>query len=164
MKLKRVAQMLLLAELFLVSSMPASTAGNTAKAALEDATSEAKKWQPDAILTSVSSITVDKDGRATSWFYGFYSPKNQNHLNVTAKGRSIETLELAAGETAAVPSDFLDSDQVMAEAVKSGLKGDTPRMQLTREAWLVSGGTEKGDVVVWLNPRTARLIKRQTVQ
>ncbi len=164
MRLSRTFGPLLWVGLLMIGSAPLYAAGNPAKTALDDAISEAKKWKPDAILTSVSSLTVDKDGKATSWFYGFYSPKGGNYLNVTAKGRTIETLELGTGQTVAVPTDFMDSDQIMAEAVKDGLKGDSPRMQLTREAWLVSGGTQKGDAVIFLNPRTGKLIKRQTVQ
>ena len=161
----RIARIVLLAQMILVSSAFALAAGNPARAALDDAVQEAKKWKPDAVLTSVSSLTVDKDGRATSWFYGFYSPKGDKYLNVTAKGRTIDTLELAAGQTVAVPTDFMDSDQVMAEAVKAGLTGDAAsRMQLTREAWLISGPAQKGNLAVWLNPRTAKLIKKQPVQ
>jgi hypothetical protein len=139
-------------------------AGYAARASLPDATTEAKKWQADAILTSVSSLTVGLDGKATSWFYGFYSARARKFLNVTAKGRAIETLELPTGQTAAVNADFLDSDKVMEAAVTAGLKGDSPRMQLTRTAWLVSGGSNKGDVIIFLNPLSAKLIRRQTVQ
>ena len=160
----RILSLLLLAGMFVLPSSPVYAVGNTARSALSDATTEAKKWQPDAVLTSVSSLTVDKDGHAVSWFYGFYSPKARKFLNVTAKGRAIETLELPTGQTAAVNADFLDSDKIMEQAVQSGLKGDSPRIQLTRTSWLVSGGTQKGDVIVFLNPLTAKLIKRQSVE
>ena len=164
MRTKQSLRLLLWAGLLTVSSAPLYGAGTTARAALADATAEAKKWNADAILTSVSSLTVGMDGRAASWFYGFYSRRLRKFLNVTAKGRAIDTLELPTGQTAAVGEDFLDSDKVMEAAVAAGLKGTSPRMQLTRTSWLVSGGTNKGDVVVYLNPLTAKLIRRQTVQ
>lgn len=160
----RILSLLLLAGMLLLPSSPVYAAGNTARAAINDVTTEAKKWQPDAVLTSVSSLTVDKDGKAASWFYGFYSPKTRKFLNVTAKGRAIETLELPTGQTAAVNGDFLDSDKIMEQAAQSGLKGDSPRIQLTRTSWLVSGGSQKGDVILFLNPLTAKLIKRQSVE
>jgi len=164
MKRKWMMGVLLLAGMLLAPASEIYAANSAARVELGDAVQEATKWQPDAILTSVSSLTVDTEGNAATWFYGFYSPKAGKWLNVTAKGRSIETLELGTGQTEAVPTDFLDSDKAMQAAAKLGVKGDAPRMGLSRAAWLISGGDKKGSVAVWLNPRTGRLIKRQTVQ
>ena len=158
------AALTLIAAALLLSPAPGYTAGNTARAALNDATETAKKWRPDAILTSISASAVDADGKGSSWLYGFYSPKAGNYLIVTAKGRSLDTLELGSGQKEAVPAEFLDSDQAMAEAAKAGLKSETMRMRLSRTEWLVNGGDQKGALSVWLNPRTGRLIKRQAVQ
>jgi len=157
------------ATLFLMASLMAFAtsgyaAGNKARAALEDATATAKKWRPDAILTSISSNSVDAEGRGVAWFYSFYSPKARSYLAVTARGRAIDTLELGTGSNSAVPAEFIDSDSAMAEAVKAGVKGESLRMRLTRTEWLVNSGDQKGALSVWLNPRTGRLIKRQTVQ
>ena len=158
------AALTLIAAALLWSPAPGYAAGNTARATLNDATETAKKWRPDAILTSISASAVDAEGKGTSWLYGFHSPKAGNYLIVTAKGRSLDTLELGSGQKEAVPAEFLDSDQAMAEAAKAGLKSDTMRMRLSRTEWLVNGGDQKGALSVWLNPRTGRLIKRQAVE
>jgi hypothetical protein len=158
------AALLLLAACWMLGPRPAYAAGNTARVALENAIETAKKWQPDAILTSIYTASADIDGKSVSWAYGFYSTKAGKHLNVTARGRAIETLEIAVGQTASVPTDFLDSNQVIAEATKAGVQSDSLRMRLTRTEWLVNSGDQKGDLTVWLNPRTGKLIKRQTIQ
>ena len=159
----RLAEFLTVLALLLVPSV-LFAAGNPARAALDDATDAAKHWQPDAILTSVSSNTVDIDGKGASWFYSFYSRKANSYLAVTAKGRSIDTMQLGTGQSDSVPADFLDSDKAMAEAVKVGLKGETMRMQLTRAQWVINSGDQKGALSVWLNPRTGKVIKKQAVQ
>lgn len=143
---------------------PGHAAGNSARAALSDATAAATKWQPDAILTSIYAANVDLEGKSTTWSYGFYSPKARSFLNVTARGRSISTLEIGTGQTERIPPDFVDSDVILAEAVKAGIKAESVRVRLTRTEWVVNSGDQKGALSVWLNPRTGRLIKRQTVQ
>ena len=164
MKTTRWTSLWLLAVLVAVASSTAHAAGNTAKAALQQATEVAKEWKPDAVLTSISCSAVGEDGKGTTWFYGFYSPRSDSYLNVTAKGRQIEPLEVGAGRKESLPSDFIDSDQAMTEAIKLGIKGKAPTMGLTRAAWIVNGGSANGDTGVWLNPRTGRLIKRQVMQ
>ena len=71
---------------------------------------------------------------------------------------------MGTGQKEPLPPDFLDSDKPMEEANKLGIKGTSPRMGLSRSAWIVNGGTDKGDVGVWLHPRPGKLIKRQAVQ
>jgi hypothetical protein len=146
-----------------ISGSSLYAAGVTARAALADAIAAAKQWKPDAILTNVTSITVGPDGKGTTWFYGFYSPRSNAFLNVTAKGRMIDTLEVGTGQKDPLSQEFLDSDAIMDAAIKAGMKGASPRMGLTRTAWIVNGGSDKGDVGVWLNPRTGAVIKRQAV-
>ena len=158
------AGFILLAAILTAGSLPGYAAGNTARVALENAIETAKQWRPDAVLTSIYTTTADIDGKALSWSYGFYSPKAASYLNVTARGRSIETLEIAVGQTAAVSSDFVDSNLAVAEATKAGIKADAMRMRLTKTEWLVNSGDQKGALTIWLNPRTGKLIKRQTVQ
>lgn len=158
------AVLVLLAAVFAAVSPPAYAAGYTARTAMQEAVKTAQQWRPDAILTSVYTTTADVDGKGVSWTYGFYSPKAGKYLNVTAKGYSISTLEITIGQTEAVPADFLDSDRVMAEATKAGVKAATMRMRLTKKEWLVNSGDQKGDLTLWLNPLTGKLIKRQAVQ
>lgn len=155
---------LILGTLLMAGATNASAAGSSARAALDRVLEAAKQWNADAVLTTVSSSTVDGEGKSPTWLYGFHSPKTGKYLLVTAKGRTIDTLELSTGQTGAVPPDFLDSDQAVAEALRYGLKSDTIRMRLSRTEWLVNGGDQKGALTVWLHPRTGKLIKRQTVQ
>jgi uncharacterized protein YxeA len=164
MKTTRWTSLLLVIALVAVASSTAHAAGNTAKVALKQATDAAKEWKPDAVLTSISSSTVGEDGKGTTWFYGFYSRRADSYLNVTAKGRTVETLEVGTGRKESLAADFIDSDQAMAEAIKLRIRGKGPSMGLTRTAWIVNGGSVKGDTGVWLNPRTGRLIKRQTME
>ena len=164
MRLRALARVVLLTGLLVLPGVLLHAAGVTARAALADAIEAAKKWKPDAVLTNVTSITVGPDGKGTTWFYGFYSARTNAFLNVTAKGRMIETLEVGTGQKDSLPAEFMDSDAIMDAAIKAGLKGTSPRMGLTRAAWIVNGGTDKGDVGVWLNPRTGNVIKRQAVQ
>jgi len=142
----------------------ASSGGTKARTMLNEAIAAGKKWEPDAILTSISTFSADTQGGASNWFYGFYSPKKDSYLNVTAKGFSLDPLQAATGKKEAVPTDFLDSDQVMAAAVKLGIKGTSPTMGLTGNTWIVMGGTETGNTGVFLDARTGKLIKRQVVQ
>lgn len=149
----------------------AGAAGPTAKAALVSAAADAKKWQPDAALTSVSSLPVMPDGTADSWMYAFYSPKTRKFLTVTVKGGKSTTLEVQQGLTDPVGSDFIDSDKAMQEAKANGLRGKTPSMALNfmgnikqpTAFWTVTGGFASGDVSVILDARTGKLFMRNQV-
>lgn len=145
------------------SSAPAVAVGTKARAALEQAIAAAKQWQADAILTNVSSLTVNEDGTANTWFYAFHSPKTKKYMNVTAVGRKIETLEVIRGLTDPLALDFIDSDLAMQEAKKNGIKGNSPSMGLVKRGWAVNGGFESGDVSVWLNPKTGAFLRKDTI-
>jgi hypothetical protein len=131
---------------------------------LNEVMAASKKWQPDAILTSIATFSADPQGGAAKWFYGLYSPKQGRYLNITVTGRALEQLPAGTGKDEAIPSDFLDSDQIMAEAVKLGIKGTGPTMGLSGNTWIVMGGTAIGNTGVFLDAKTGKLIKRQLVQ
>lgn len=115
-------------------------------------------------LASVSSAQVDKTGLADTWFYGFYSRKNDSYLNVTSTNREIDAIPVGEGRTAPVLSAFMDSDLAMQAAVKEGLKGENPTMLLNDSTWTITGGQEKGNSIMVLSARTGRLIRRSEVQ
>lgn len=161
-KLLRMAAFLALLGLGLGAGS-ALAAGSKARGALEDVTNNAKQWKPDAVLTSVSTNAVNPDGTAAVWFYHFYSRKADQHLNITSKGRALDPLEVGTGPTAAVAADFIDSDHAMQAAVARGLKGESPQMGLTSKGWIVSGGSNAGDVAVTLNARTGAMIAKNVV-
>lgn len=135
----------------------------TARAHLEKVSENAKAWSPDAALVQVNANKVNEDGSAPAWTFTFYSKRKAKWNLITAKGREITTLEVAAGPQAAINSLFADSDAVMGEAVLKGLKGKSPRMNLTAAGWIVRGGDEPGDSILTINPASGALVKRSTV-
>lgn len=164
MKAKRFAGWLLFAVLALaLGSVQGFAAGAKARAALEQAMEAAKQWQADAVLTNVSSMTVNPDGTAGTWFYSFYSPKKTKYMNVTASGRQVETLEVMKGLTDPLALDFIDSDVAMQEAKKYGIKGESPSMGLTRKGWAVNGGFDPGNISVWLNAKTGAFLRKEVI-
>ena len=150
---------------------PSGAAGPTAKAALVAAAADAGKWQPDAALTTVSTMSVMPDGTTDTWMYAFYSPKTKKFLTVTVKGGKSESLEVRQGSTDPVGSDFIDSDKAMQEAKANGLKGKTPSMALNfmgnikqpMAFWTVTGGFASGDVSVILEAKTGKLFMRNPI-
>src|SRR5574341_955967 len=73
----------------------AALAGTTAKAGLAQATATAKKWQPDAVLTNISTLAADANGNSEKWGYMFYSAKAKKGYSVDIRGTNVdETLEV----------------------------------------------------------------------
>ncbi len=149
----------------------AAAAGPTAKAAVVSAAADARKWQSDAALTSISSTSAMPDGTADSWTYAFFSPKSKKFLTVTVSGGKSATLEVRQGITDPVGPDFIDSDKAMQEARANGLRGKTPSMALNfmgnikqpTSFWTVTGGFASGDVAVILDAKTGKLFMRTQV-
>jgi hypothetical protein len=156
----------------LAFSGPASAAGQTARTALNEVLAAGKKWQADAVIVGLSSVTVQPDGTASSWKYSFYSPRTPKRCVVTADASGVRSREVSAGYDTQPLGEFIDSDRAMQEAKKNGLKGKDPNMGVkwqgsgaTRATtWIVNGGTAKGDVSVSLDARTGRFIVRNTME
>lgn len=106
----------------LVAVTPA-LAASTARAALNEVMAQGRKWQADAVLTHVSTLTAKSDGTSRSWLYTLYSPKAKKSVIVTARDVKTE-LEEVGRNTSIDPlaTDFLDSDKVLDAARKAGLK------------------------------------------
>jgi hypothetical protein len=147
--------------------------GLTAKSELTKTRALSKKWQTDAVLTSISSLTVSSDGTATSWLHSFYSPSSKRYMIITVKSNSIDTMEVNTGFTRDIGMEFIDSDKAMAEAKKNGLKGHAYSMGLnmmgaagmnTSPIWSVNGGYEKGDVSVMLDAKTGKFLKKEEMK
>jgi hypothetical protein len=101
-----------------------SWADSTAKAALKDVIATGQKWQSDAILTHVSTLTAKADGKSRSWLYTFYSPKAKKSAIVTARDTKTE-IEPDVRTTSIDPiDDFIDSDKALDAARKHGLKAN----------------------------------------
>ncbi|HEX9184523.1 MAG TPA: hypothetical protein VF876_14805 [Burkholderiales bacterium] len=109
----------------------AGAAGGTAKARLAEARALAAKWQPDAMLVTVSALQAKDDGTAapgtSGWVYQFHSPKTGKWIGVHAGAKGLERQDLPAGMKTPLPQDFVDSDKALDAARNGGFKksGDT---------------------------------------
>jgi hypothetical protein len=160
---------------FVLAVCPFALANATAKSALKTVEAAAKKWQADAVLTHISTLNAKPDGKAASWLYTYYSPKAKKSAIVTAAGNNIETDEVRNTSVDPLAEGFLDSDKVVAAAVKAGLKltsddlglGLTTFGQATgkpRVYWTVTVMTEAGFSSVTLDPNNGALIKKDDVK
>jgi len=135
----------------------------TARAHLDKVTEAAKAWAPDAALVSVNSNQVNEDGSAPAWTFTYWSRRKSKWNLFTAKGREITNLEVPQGSERVIKDLFADSDVVMSEAVAHGLKGKSPRMNLSSAGWVVRGGDDPGDMIVTINPSSGAFVKRSTI-
>lgn len=103
-----------------------SFAASTAKAAIKEVTAAAQKWQPDAVLTHVSTLAGRSDGKADEWLYTFYSPKAKKSAIVTAQDKKVTDVTADVRNTSinALGNDYVDSDKAIEAAAKAGLKFD----------------------------------------
>lgn len=169
---RRLITLMLVA--FTALPLSAMAAGMTAKAGLAQASAEAQKWQKDAVLVNVSTLQASPDGTAEKWGYMFYSAKAKQGYTVDVKdGKIVETLEVNPYIKDAVGKEFVDSDKVMAEAKKNGLKvkgkaamslmvmGQATKSPCT--CWSVVGGYEKGDVGVLIDAKTGKFSSKSVM-
>jgi hypothetical protein len=138
--------------------------GITAKDKVAAATGEAQKWQKDALLVGVETSNALPSGRAVNWTYLFNSPsaKQQIGLMIEDNGKvnrfdspSYTVYRNAIG-------DFADSDAVMAEAIKQGLKSHAWGMSMRlrnseRPEWRV---IEK-DTTIYFNGATGKFLRKE---
>ena len=170
---RRLIALILMALAFLFSNVSA-LAGTTAKTGLAQAAASAKKWQADAVVTSISTLAADSNGTSDKWSYMFYSPKAKKGYTVDIRGAKLETLEVNPYVTDSIGNDFVDSDKAMQEAKKNGLKTkDKPAMSLmlmgqaTKQPgvyWSVGGGYLPGDVSIMVEAKTGKFAHRQQVK
>ena len=177
MKTKTVDHLRTVVIAFVLSfvTMPAF-ASSTAKAALNEVLAAGKKWQADAVLTHVSTLTAKSDGKASSWLYTVYSPKAKKSAVITAMDTKVEVDEVLRNTSVdPLTVDFLDTDKVLEAASKAGLKlgtgdillGLTTFGQATgkpRVYWTVTVTSEGMMSSVTLDPKTGALIKRDDVK
>jgi hypothetical protein len=110
------------AALTVVAAAPAFGA-STAKTALKEVIAAGQKWQPDAVVTHVSTLFGQSDGKAQSWIYMVYSPKAKKSATVTTQDmKVVEVLEVGRNTSVDPIGDFIDSDKATEAAVKAGLK------------------------------------------
>jgi hypothetical protein len=98
--------------------------GSTAKDFVEQMTELASGWRVDAVLTQIGAWAVHTDGTSDlgpqGWFYTFYSPgaKQWRLFQIGATG--FVQKEVASAPTLPIPEGYLDSNEAMTYAVKSG--------------------------------------------
>ncbi len=105
-------------------SKPSKT-GVAAKEKLAVANAAAQKWQKDAILVSVETKTATPVGTAYSWMYLYNSPSIKQQIALLLADDSDQVSQFPSPSFSVYKNgvgDFVDSEQVMAEAVKNGLK------------------------------------------
>jgi hypothetical protein len=151
----------------------AADGGVTARAGLAAATAAAQKWQPDAVLTGISTMRATTDGHAGNWDYMFHSPKSGKACTFTFAGEQlVEQLEVRPHMTDRVITNFVDSTDAAAAAKENGLdtKGQPLVMSLlvmgqaTQGAgtfWSVSGGYAKGALAIVVDGKTGKLAYKQ---
>lgn len=150
-------------------------AAATAKEAVKEATAAAQKWQPDAVLTHVSTLRGQGDGKAVDWLYSFYSPKAKKSAIVTAKDKAVTDVAADVRNTSVDPlgPDFIDSDKAAEAAIKAGLKIDKTTKGLgyglvvgnqavgkPQLFWSVTVMGDSGFSTVTLNGKDGAFIKR----
>lgn len=150
-------------------------AAATAKEAVKEATAAAQKWQPDAVLTHVSTLRGQGDGKAVDWLYSFYSPKAKKSAIVTAKDKAVTDVAADVRNTSVDPlgPDFIDSDKAAEAAIKAGLKIDKTTKGLgyglvvgnqavgkPQLFWSVTVMNDNGFSAVTLNGKDGAFIKR----
>ncbi|MBP6565174.1 MAG: hypothetical protein KA200_06075 [Burkholderiales bacterium] len=150
-------------------------AASTAKAALKEVTAASKQWQPDAVLTHVSTLAATPDGKARSWLYTAYSPQAKKSAIVTARDLKVE-VEPVNRNTSVEPlaGDWMDSDKAMDAARKAGLEtgaGGTGLGLTTfgagsgkRVYWTVTVMTDAAISSVTLDPATGAFVRRDDVK
>ncbi|GEM_PF-1986178 len=113
-------------------AMTPALAASTAKAALKEVTAAAQKWQSDAVVTHVSTLSAKADGKSSSWLYTVYSPKAKKSAIVTARDTKVEIEPDVRTTSVDSIGEFIDSDKALESARKHGLKAnDSIAMGLT---------------------------------
>ena len=140
----------------------------TAKANLALALAGGKKWKADAILIQVVGSRTGPDGKNISWEYGFYSVSAKGCAVVyVAKGQSMAQESGGASCQAPELKDFMDSDQAMGIARKSGITKPLANMIVSvesRPTWTVmdGGGVASGDVILEIDAATGAIVGKTT--
>lgn len=157
----------------LATALPA-LAASTARQALKDVVAQAQKWRADAVLTHVSTLSGQSDGRAASWLYTFYSPSAKKSAIVTARDARID-IEPDVRNTSvdALAADFIDSDKAADAAAQGGLKADKSSKDLgfgltvanqavgrPQLMWSVTVMTDSAMTSVQLDGRSGSFIRR----
>lgn len=177
---RHLTQVCLLSSLLAIGVVGGAATGSpvTAKALLAEARQAAARWQPDAVLVSLSALQANDDGTAPpnllGWTYTFHSKLAGKWVAFHAGQKGLERTELPSGFTQPVPPDFVDSDRVLAEVRRNGFSkdGDTlvtlllqadPNLR-TGVYWCVAGqkevSVERGVRGFCVDPATGKFVAK----
>jgi len=171
------SRVLLCVSMFLLGFASAGAAlaqGHTARAALKDVQAAATKWQKDAVLTNVTTQTVDADGAAKEWSYLFYSPKTKQAYAVSVQSGKIADQHPVGPHLTDPVGEFVDSDAAMKSAKGNGLKANMPTpmalmMMGQRTAkpgtyWTIGTGYTPGEVSVLIDAKSGKFFRKQEMK
>jgi hypothetical protein len=146
-------------------------ADSTARAGLAAANAAAQKWKPDAVLTSVSTMQADGAGKSKKWSYVFFSPKGGNAFSVDVTDQKLGDASEVPAYTKDPVGEFADSDTVMAEAKKNGVKnGGAMALTFTAQTaqpgpyWSVTSIDGPGILNVIHDAKTGRFSSKQEIK
>ena len=157
---------------------PASEEGITARAMLDDALAEARKWQPDAELVTVTT-SLAEGPRHGFWFYDVQSRTQGTCTRVRALANG-GVANVGAGEQCVlmkpVSLEFVDSPAAWEAARAAGFDpGDSAQfglrfqrdeaLQAPRECWVLwsdaDGDGASGAIRGWcVDPATGQFVAR----
>jgi hypothetical protein len=157
-----------------LAALPA-LAASTAKSAWAEVVAAAKRWQPDAVITHLSTMKGNADGTAAEWLYTAYSPAMKRTAILTARDKKIELLEVHRNTITDPLGEFIDSDKAVAVAVKAGLPIapqahgvwialSSSRMAKVPSYWAVTLSTKEGYSAVTLGGRDGVVITRDVLK
>lgn len=150
----------------------------TAKAGLEKAVAEAKKWKPDAELSSVVGSNAQADGTATVWTYAFQSKKTRTCARVLVLAAKVTMQDLGDCTLAKpIATTFVDSPAAMAGAKAGGFQageeiglvlnhGRDKNLNPSRECWRISSpehdfDKKKSVMRSWcVDPKSGKFVTR----
>ena len=107
---------------------------STAKEFVDQMTDLALGWHEDAVLTQIGAWMVYRDGTADlgsqGWFYTYYSPGAKEWRLFQLGATGFVQREVSSAPIAPIPEGFLDSDEAMATAIKSGYNPQEENLML----------------------------------
>ena len=169
---------LALVALILFLAPAQAAADGTAKSGLAQAIQLGKKWQPDAVLTSIGTPGADANGKSRLWQYDFYSKKTKGCARVNLPKDQEPFIHRYPSCVAGKPisAEFVDSPAAIDEAKRNGFKpGDLVNITLDhskdrllkpgRECWTISSEHDfdraKAVTRGWgVGPKTGKFIMR----